>query len=212
MLLSSSPEVGGLPPRPGPGAPGKLLGLCIRACTSELGSRPGACAFLTASHVSARAFHVGSGVSRRNVERKAGRGQGQGRDRRRTPPAPALGDAAAGTGRGAASHPSAVRRTAFLVQRFSLEFGLIQLHNVSECYFVFPKVYELGVAPPPARAWAPQRALASERGRAGTEGPDAARVGKSFRPSQWWDTLPRGQASRVAQTSGSRDCDWHNQA
>lgn len=93
---------------------------------------------------------------------------------------------------------------------FSLEFGLIQLHNVSECYFVFPKVYEMGVAPPPALVWAPQRALASERGRAVTEGPDASRVGKSFRPSQWWDTLLCGQASRVAQTSGSRDCDWHN--
>lgn len=84
----------------------------------HLGARepPRACSFLTASHVSARAFHVGSGAGRRNVARKAG--QGQGPDLRRTPPAPALGDSAPGTGRGAASHPSAVRRTVFWVQRF----------------------------------------------------------------------------------------------
>lgn len=56
LLLSSSPEEGGLPPRPGPGVPGRLLGLCIRACTSALGSRPGACSILTASASLPRRF------------------------------------------------------------------------------------------------------------------------------------------------------------
>lgn len=131
---------------------GEAARFSIRACTWELGIRPGACSFLTASHVHPRAFHVGSGggrLMRPRAPSTAARRASRARDPCRTPPATALGDAAAGTGRGAAPHPTAVGQTVFLVcSVFSLDLASFNPHRLLECYFIFPQVYKMGTQPP----------------------------------------------------------------
>lgn len=97
------------------------------------------------------------------------------------------------------------------MQSISLDLASFNLHSLLECYFIFPKVYEVGT-PPLAGCVRVGSAKGTHFGEGSgvTKERAAARVGKSLVSSQWWETVPGGLASELAQTSGSRDCDWHN--
>ena len=184
----------------------------------HLGAREphGPCSFLILSHRSPRLFHVSNSVhwktgsgdctlirpAARNAEQSARLLRPQPLE---TPP-PGLDVERCRT-----QLPSDGWHFRFSV--FSLDFGLIQPKQRLGILF-FSKAYEVGTQPRTRRVCGSRERNSHWRGSpvSPNREPGAVRVGKSFRCSQRWDTLPRGLASHLTQTSGSRSSDWWNEA